>query len=164
MKHVLLLFAAIAMLAGLTGATVTSKAVTVSPMRGLPQHIQLNLSSSQAVAGIQGQINFDSSIFSNPQVAAGPGASAFTVMGNLVATGQYRFIAYANPTKSIALGTTAIEFRFDTASVLPVTGSRTITYTLEAASSTNGQSLTSDFSNVSVLFRRNSASNWTLYE
>lgn len=164
MKRALLVFSAIAMLAGLTGATVTSKALTVSPVRGLPQYIQLNLSSSQAVAGIQGQINFDSSIFSNPQVAAGPGASGFTVMGNLVAAGQYRFIAYANPTKSITLGTIAIEFRFDTASVLPLTGSRTITYTLEAASTTAGQSLTSDFSNVSVIFRHNSAANWTLYE
>ncbi len=164
MKRAMMLISALVMLAGLTGATVTSKALTISPMRGLPQYIQLNLSSSQAVAGIQGQINFDSTIFSNPQVLTGPGASGFTAMGNLVAAGQYRFVAYANPTKAMTLGTIAIEFRFDTASVLPVTGSRTITYTLEAASTTSGQSLTGDFSNVTVVFRHNSADDWMLYE
>lgn len=164
MKRALLIFSAIAMLAGLTGADVTSRSVTISPLRGLPQYIPLQLNSGQAVAGVQGQINFDPAIFSNPQVAAGPGASGFTVMGNLVAAGQYRFIAYSNPTKPLLLGVGALEFRLNTASTLPLTGSRTITYTLEAASTTGGQSLTGDFANVSVIFRKNHANNWMLYE
>jgi hypothetical protein len=166
MKRTLLSLIAIVMLTGLSDAAVTSKSVTVTPYRAIPTLINLDLTSSQALAGIQGQINYDPAIFSNPAVFGGVGLSGFTVMGNLVAPGQYRFVAYANPTKSMSLAFTALQFRLDTSAALPQTGSRTITYTYEAASTTDGQSISSvDFSNVNVVFQRNSAKDsWVIYQ
>ncbi|MCE5230324.1 hypothetical protein LLG95_12125 [bacterium] len=165
MKRALVIMFAIVMLAGLSDAAVTSKSVTISPCPGVTQTLDLDLISATAVAGIQGQINFDSSLFSNMQVTAGLGAPSFVVMGNLVAPGQYRFIAYANPTKSMTLTYPVLRFQFVAASSLPQTGSRTMTYTYEAASTTDGQSITSNFSDVNILFRRNSIENtWAIYQ
>ncbi|MEN6626465.1 MAG: hypothetical protein ABFD69_09585 [Candidatus Sumerlaeia bacterium] len=164
MKRGLMLIVGLMLAAGVCQAQVSSKAVTVTPSRGVPTQITLDLVSSTAVAGIQGQINYDSTIFSNPKVEGGLGASGFIIMGNLVTPGQYRFIVYANPTKSLQTAYTVLQFTFDTASVLPIGGSKTITYTIEAASTTGGSSISSvNFADVTVLFKRNSADNWSIY-
>ncbi len=153
-------------MAGLASAAITTNAMTVRPVRGLPTQFGLNLQTTDAVAAVQGQINYNPAILSNPRVSAAEGAPGFIALGNQIQPGKYNFVVYANPTQSMLTWVTEVWFVFDTATVIPPGTVSVVTYELEAASTPAGVSITPvDYAPVTLAVGGNaSEGDWMLYE
>lgn len=135
----------------------------VPPVLTLP--LTLTADAGETIAGVNGQLNYDPTFFENPTVAVAGGAGGFTVLGNEVAPGEFRFVVYANPTQTMTLETAPIvNFRLN----LKHEGidgpvSTQITYSMEAAATPEGVSLADvGFKTVSVELGVG-ARDWILY-
>lgn len=144
---------------------VTSEAVNISAAHSSPVYVPLKLVSSKVVAGINGQLDYDPNLFTNPQIQKSLPTQNFNVLGNLVAPGQYKFVIYADPTASINTKDPIVYFRLETN---PGTAANlsTLSFSTAAASDPSAISLTSAFANIqiNVLENRNAASDWAIYE
>lgn len=124
-------------------ADVTSAAKTIPTSIGSTVDIPINLTASGAVAGINGEMNFDSAVFSNPTIYAGAGAGDFTVLGNEKESGVFRFVIYSNPTNTLSIWNTVAYIRVHIANDTSLHGQqKTITFNdaWSAASDANGAS------------------------
>ena len=174
-------FAAALALASLTGtavqADVASNPQTASAMIGTPVMIPFTLSSPGAVAGVNGELIYDTVYFENPRVAASSGASGFTVVGNEKEAGVFRFVAYANPTSAFNLNNRVLTFTLDVISDTSHYGHQTtITFNsgLSAASDVSGASYgvatangglgqAVTFNNIVVNIAETGTNDWMLY-
>jgi hypothetical protein len=137
-----------------TTADVTSPEYSIDAHPKFPLLMQLDIDSifdlgpgpdtSIPIAGLNGQINYDPAFFSSASVATGHGAPGFIVQGHEVSPGQFRFVSYANPTKTMNDFNAVLEFRLEPSVTIQPNSSTLISYSMEAASDTNGVSLDDD--------------------
>ena len=152
--------------AGICWADVLAPEQSTIARSGLPVQFRLSLESPEAVAGIQGQLNYDSTLFSSPQVLMAMGSVGFNVLGNEVTPGEFRFVIYADPTANLMLGPAVAEFMLQSNSSLPYDQPTTIYYSMEAAARPDGTSFLDavSFGDVEVLMNRAGVEHWLMYE
>ena len=164
-----------------TTANVTSPEYSINAHPKFPLLVQLDIDSAfdigsgpdvtLPIAGLSGQLNYDTTFFSSATVSAGHGAPDFIVQGNEVSPGQYRFVSYANPTRTMFDFNAVLEFRLEPSGTIQPNSSTLISYSMEAASDASGVSLDNDqgttptevqFGSVAVLYS-NSVIDWADY-
>jgi hypothetical protein len=148
-------------------AAVTSPAATWPVNPGADAYFFLSVDASTAVAGFNGQLNYDSTKFSNPRIETSGGSYGFIVAGNEIAPGQFRFVLYANPTQTVRTWAPLFLVTLKAASNLASGSSSVATFSLMAASDAAGVSLTNvTFGNITLktVDTRNAASEWPLYD
>jgi len=146
-------------------AAVSGQAVTVSARPGSQFYIPLILTADEAVAGVNGELTYDAAKFSAPELSASSYASGFVTLGNSPQPGKFRFVIYADPTALLTLGPPLIYVRLTAANVAPSQPSETISYTIAAASSPEGVSLSSvTFNDVTVQMLETGVKNWAIYQ
>ena len=149
---------------------VSSPEVTVIGYPGQQVSFSLDVSATVAVAGINGELTYDSTVLSNPEIQRGLGALGFNVLGNPVAPGQFNFVVYADPTANLNLTRPIAFFVFDISDQAVGETSTIVTYEMEAAGSAEGISLTNDdnsdiqFGNVTIEIGGNAVEDWMIYE
>jgi hypothetical protein len=158
------------LVAGTGWAAVTSQGVTMGAASAGPVYIPLKLSSAQQVAGINGQLNFNTARLESPSIQVGPGASNFIALGNETTPGHFRFVLYSDPVKAMNLAQPVAYFRIlskpiDTSAVSYVetlsfsSGSNDI-----GAGDPNATSLGATFSDIKLTMGGNAAHDWAYYE
>lgn len=133
-------------------AVVTSTSIRKPVSRNMEVSFELKLSSAQSVAGVNGEMRYDSRYLSQPRVSAGTGASGFIVIGNEVEPGRFRFVAYKSPTANMDLSKPALIFNLRTGNERPSGNTTKITYTISAASKPDGASFGGDVAFADVIF------------
>ncbi len=164
-----------------TTADVTSPEYSINAHPEFPLLVQLDIDSAfdigsgpdviLPIAGLSGQLDYDPKFFSSATVSAGHGAPDFIVRGNEVSPGQYRFVSYANPTRTMFDFNAVLEFRLEPSGTIQPNSSTLISYSMEAASDASGVSLDNDqgttptevqFGSVAILYS-NSVMDWADY-
>lgn len=147
--------------------TSESPALSVSPGKNVLIPLQINATEGELLAGINGQFNYDPAIFSEPDVAGGPGSSYFLALGNEVAPGQFRFVLYADPTRTLASNKVVLYFSLRAANPIPGGETSTVSFSDVAASTPDGVSLstltTVNFQDIEILLNENAAQSWQDY-
>ena len=154
------------MAGGISWAAVTSQPVKTGVSPDMVIDLPLKLDSpASVVAGVNGELVFDTALFSNPQIMQGPGAPSFIVMGNEYTPGHYKFVAYADPTRTMALGSPVLYIRLQAAHQFEHSTISTLTYPMAAASDNTGASLTPcTFADIQISVNSTGAQHWALYE
>jgi hypothetical protein len=142
---------------------VSSQPVSLGAAHDFPIMIPLKLTSAQAVAGINGQLDFDANLFSNPQIQKGVPTQNFNVLGNQVSAGHYKFVVYADPTASMSLKDPVVFFRIQVSSNATHSAISTMSFSEAASSSPAALSLTTAFANIQVNLLGNAAKDWAIY-
>ncbi len=149
---------------------VNSPEVTVIGLAGQQVSFSLDVSATEVVAGINGELMYDSNVLSNPEIQSGLGALGFNVLGNPVVPGQFNFVVYADPTANLNLARPIAFFVFDISDQAVGETSTIVTYAMEAAGSPAGLSLANEnnsdiqFGNVAVEIGGNAVRDWLIYE
>ena len=157
-------------LAGASWAGVTSTAYHFRGSPGISINLPLTLSSDQPVAGINGQVVYDRTLFSNPQITHATNNPNFVALGNDVSSpsepevGRYNFVVYADPTATMPLDRASVYLTFAINPVVRQTMTSTLSFDLAAASDPNAVSLTTAFSNILIDLNSTGAKHWTMYE
>jgi hypothetical protein len=153
-------------------ADIVSQSTSVNAFPGATTIVSLEIEATagESVAGINGQLNYNTAIFHTPTVTAGSGAGGFIALGNEVSPGAYRFVLYNNPTAAMNLNEPVIEFSFVGRTDMPQDIESEITFTGgtaperdEASSNLAGVSLATDLAPVLVI-KKNAVVNWSFYE
>lgn len=163
----LLIFPVLMMLAAaFASAAVTSDPVTYPAKPDGKLYILLNLNSDDLVSGVQGQLNYDPTYFSNPDLNVHQGARTFIGQGNEVAPGAFRFVIYADPTSAITLSLPTAVLYLDISPDIPPGQEFTLTYSDERAARPDGSSYGDavDFAPVTILSNETPARHWMIYE
>jgi hypothetical protein len=174
------LLAVAAVMISTAPADVTTKDTVLSARPGQDIYVPLILQTTagEQVAGINGQMTFDTNYFGAPQIQVGPAAPGFTILGNEVSPGKFRFVVYADPTAIMGLQTPVMFVRLTAAGTLPQDGSTTIDFLNgpvdtsdpdkageSAAATQNGVSIGSvTFNSVTVALNETAATDWVRYE
>lgn len=168
MRRVIFLVMFFGFVCAVSAATyVTGAPVTVQFQSGVNVALPVTISASSSVSGFNGQLNYDSTVFSNPEIKPSSASSGFIFEGNEIAPGRYRFVAYADPTQKIWPGTMAFYFLLQSKTGLTVGNEYKATYSLLGASNANGVSMdTVSFGDATmkVWAPENAAKNWPLYD
>jgi uncharacterized repeat protein (TIGR02543 family) len=122
-------------------ASVTSPPIELNGYKGDPLEIPIQLSATAAVAGLNGELNFDPDLFETPIVNTGPGAEDFTVRQALPVNGVLRFVVYPSPLNTLKLDTAILQVSLTVAPGLTEDVDTTLTYTSVAASDLNANSM-----------------------
>lgn len=146
-------------------ATVTSTPVSQSAAHDTTILVPLKLSSATPVAAINGEIQFDATLFSSPRLVQGSGAAAnFTAMGNQTAPGVYKFLVYSDPVTAMNLTQTVAYLELKVARVIPHSIISQIRYTVAAAADANAVSLSTQFSTALIKLNSTAVTDWAVYE
>lgn len=141
---------------------VTSKPVQKSIRSGQDISFGLDLDCATSVAGINGEMRYDTLRLSDPRVAVGSGAPGFTVVGNIVEPGRFKFVVYKSPTTSVDLSKVVVNFTLKVSS--SKAASTKVTYAISAAAKPDGVSYGSSVSFADVMLDlANGAQSWTWY-
>lgn len=166
-KHRKLILAITLLLIAVTAwaaAIVTSTAIRKPVSRNSDISFDLKLNSAQSVAGVNGEMRYDSRYLSQPRVVAGAGASGFIVLGNETEPGSFRFVAYKSPTANMDLSKPVLVFTLRCGNERPAGNTTKITYTTSAASKSDGASFGGDVAFADVTFDYSlSAQEWHYY-
>ncbi len=133
-------------------ADVTNDTYTALTKIGETLSLRFTLTSTNGVAGINGEVNYDPAVFSSPQVVEDIGMNGFTVLGNEMEPGKFRFVAYSNPVTEAALvspfdpaeSQPVLTFEFNVANDTGLQGTQemiTFDNAISAASTTDGVSI-----------------------
>lgn len=164
MAAVLLLAAAGQMI---WAATVSSQSYTVDGKRGEVLCIPLKLVTTSAVAGINGELDYDSTLFSNPTIITGTGANYGTIaLGNTVSAGKFKFVVYNDPVKAIDPSQPVAYFQVKVAPTVSQSQLAKLTFltTASGAGDTTGVGLGASFAAFNVKLLSNGVQDWALYE
>ncbi len=135
-------------------ASVTSPPIEVNGYQGDPLEIPIQLSATAAVAGINGELNFDPDFLENPVVNLGPGAEDFTVRQALPVNGVLRFVVYPSPLNTLKLDTVILKVSLTVSAGLTEDADTTLTYTNMAASDFDAHTMSDvSFSTVTAHLR-----------
>jgi hypothetical protein len=137
--------------------------------------IEARLTSPNAVAGLSGEMLFDPTAFSSPQISPGPaqpdGTRAVgylidkgkTEDGEMIAPARYRFAVFANPLAGFSTSAAVVTFSLHVIETESTT--RQISFEMEAASETDLDLYSNvEFAPVTVILNTNDAKDWVLYE
>jgi len=152
-------------------ADVQGVGVNTAGYPGKDVMIPLQLVSSDSVAGINGQLVYDTNLFSNPRIVQGSGASGFVVLGNDVSNpaetgvGRFNFVVYADPTSTMDLSSPVVYFFFMIADNIPHTTIGNLLYQIAATSDPTAQSLATQFDGIHIYLNSTATGkSWALYE
>ncbi len=135
-------------------ASVTCPPVQVNGYKSDALEIPIQLSATAALAGLNGELNFDPDLFETPIVNTGPGAEDFTVRQALPVNGVLRFVVYPSPLNTLKLDTVILQVSLTVAPGLTEDVDTTLTYTSVAASDLNANSMSGvSFGSVSAHLR-----------
>jgi hypothetical protein len=172
--------AIVALLVATAPADVTTKDTVLSARPGQDIFVPLILQTTagEQVAGINGQMTYDTDYFSAPEIQMGPAALGFTVLGNSVEPGKFRFVVYADPTAVMGQVTPAMYVKLTAAGVLPQDGTTEISFLNgpvdvsdpdkageSSAATPDGVSIGNvTFNTVTVALNESAADDWVLYK
>ena len=144
---------------------VSTAPYTTSAMANRPVYIPVTITTDQEfIAGINGELVYDSSYFHSPSISTGAGSNGFIALGNETEAGHYRFVLYHDPTMPFSIGLPQLYFRLIVADT-NASAETTLSYTGEAASDMQGEVSLPDVDFSDVIIRiSNSVTDWILYE
>ncbi len=154
--------------AGAAWSAVTSPLLQVEGTIGSEVTLPLNLSAEEAVAGVSGQLVYDTDLIQDPTIEASAANSAFSVLGKDVSNpgepgvGRFNFVIFADPTISIDLGNPAANFSVRIANDVGDSSSTTLAFGAVTASDSAANALTTDLAGFEILFQT-AANHWARY-
>lgn len=155
----------------------TSKDMTFSTRVGWGIQFTMDIDATQAFAGVNGELNYDPAVFSNPRVYPYSGAYKFTALGNEIEPGKFRFVVYNNPTYAMTEGVPQVEFALDVVNDTALRGTQhfvTFDNALSALSTPEGVSFgvaapdglgeAVTFGTYTVNIEETAVADWSFYE
>jgi hypothetical protein len=145
---------------------VTSKPLVVQARHssGSAVMFQLDVDCAQEIAGVNGEIRYNSSYFGQPAVSAGSGAPGFTALGSEIEPGKFRFVLYRSPTAAVDAAKPVLTFSLTTKTIPRNVSQTQVLYAFAAAAKPDGSSYLDSvsFSPVTIQFQAG-ASDWGLF-
>ena len=147
-------------------STVVGDAVHATAVAGYDIMFALTVTSPEDVAGLNGEITYDTTYLSNPAVSLGAGAAGFTALGNEMTPGVFRFVLYADPTQAIQQSLAALQFSIHVADTVPQGHDEVLNYTIQAAGRADGTSYLTNIAlaPVTIHLLQTGVTDWALYE
>jgi hypothetical protein len=137
-------------------------------------NVWMMVASPDSVDGLNGEMSFDTNLFSNPAVFADVGSPGFTALGNEVSPGLFRFILYKNPAnQNLSQADPVLRFSLFAKPGLLSSTSSQVTFTMAASArvvvgdggATSAVSVQpTTFEPFTIFIGGASAKNWELYE
>lgn len=157
----------LAMLGGVSQAAVTSDPLNLTASHGNVLYAPLTVHSDQPVAGLNGELVYDSTVFNTPQLLPTSGTNAqFNLLGNEPTVGHYKFVIYSDPVTPLDLATPVAYIALDLKPTFRAATLSTLVFNSAAAGDPNGASLGATLASIQVQVSeaQNAARNWSLYE
>jgi hypothetical protein len=155
--------------AGAVWAAVNSPLLQVEGVAGAEVYLPLNLSADEAVAGVSGQMVYETALLQDPKIETSAANAAFSVLGKDVSApsepgvGRFNFVIYADPTLSIDLSSPAAVFSVRITDDVGNSLSTALTFDGALTSDPAANSLITSFVGFGVVFQT-AAKNWAFYE
>lgn len=159
-------FLLLAAVGQLVWASVNSEPVTANGKKGEYLIIPLKLISPQMVGGINGELTYDPTLFSNPTIISGNGSNiGMIALGNQVSAGHFKFVVYSDKANvAFDINQPVAFFQVKVAPTVSQSQIAKLTFQTVGACDIAANTLGASFAAINVKLLSNGVNDWALYE